>query len=129
MRRSQGALVAYLSFLAPPSLSLLEQIALKGRRTAGQETNYRAGQETNFTHTTDQKEDPPPSPWFQSVGDTVWLAEEEDASMWDEEGGEGGKLTHGCVPLRALTSFPVRLMARGNIRKTKKQIQIRPACC
>jgi hypothetical protein len=40
-----GTLVAYLSFLSPPPSSLLKQIALKGMRSAGQETN--------FTHNTD----------------------------------------------------------------------------
>jgi hypothetical protein len=130
LRRSRGTLAAFLSFLAPPSLSLLQQIALKGKRRthAGLAPDLRAGQETHFTthftDSTDQKEDrdAPPSPWFQSVGDTVWLAEEEDASMWDEEGGgEGGGrgLTHGCLPLRALRSFQVRLMAHGK----KKKIQ------
>ena len=103
LRRSHGTLVAYLSFQSPPSFPLLAQIALKARS---------ARLEPKDPNTADA-EPPPPSPWFQSVADTVWLAEEEDASMWAEEGGGSGDLTHGCLPLSSLRAYAVTMPAPG----------------
>ena len=78
-----------MSLSAPPSLPLLEQVALKAAAAQNAQGLW---------------------PWFQSQGDTVWLAEEEDASM--HAGMSDASLPGGAVelvPLSELVDFSIQV--------------------
>ena len=82
-------MVTFVSLSAPPSLPLLEQVALKAAAAQNAQGLW---------------------PWFQSQGDTVWLAEEEDASM--HAGMSDASLPGGAVelvPLSELVDFSIQV--------------------